>query len=75
MEVVVKRYHLGVWVEPDSVQAIEAGLLLWLKSGISPDWPGYFADNSWSENARRVAAAMSGSREELPAGLGPNKAK
>ena len=70
MEVVVKRYNLGVWVEPDSAEAIKAGLQLWLNRGISPDWLRYFADNSWSENARRVAAAMSGSCEKLPAVLG-----
>ena len=70
MEVVVKGYNLGVWVEPDLTEAIKAGLQLWLSRGISPDWQRYFADYSWSENARRVIAAMSGSREKSPAGFG-----
>ncbi len=47
MEVVVKGYNLGVWVEPDLTEAIKAGLQLWLNreyrligNAISPTVPG-----------------------------------
>ena len=59
LESVVRRYGLGEWVEPDSATAVEDGLRRWMGIGVTPDWDRYYAENSWSENARRVVEAMS----------------
>lgn len=70
LEEVVKRYNLGIWVEPDSTEAIKAGLLRWLETGTDPDWERYFAENSWAENARLVIAAMTRAAATVAAGSG-----
>jgi glycosyltransferase involved in cell wall biosynthesis len=63
LEDLVKRYKLGIWVEPDSAEAIMAGLRHWFDVGVVPDWERYYSENSWGENARRVVDAMLRSRE------------
>jgi glycosyltransferase involved in cell wall biosynthesis len=55
---VVKNYQLGVWVEPDSVEAIRTGLAELLENPPVPDWAGYEADHSWARNAQLVAARL-----------------
>lgn len=57
-EVMVKQYQLGIWVEPDSVDAIREGLRQWLGGELTPDWDGYARDNSWARNAELVEAAI-----------------
>jgi glycosyltransferase involved in cell wall biosynthesis len=54
----VGKYELGVWVEPDSVEAIRNGLKRWLQCPSSPRWDAYFEDNSWKRNAEIVKDRM-----------------
>ena len=58
MEDLVRRFRLGVWVEPDSVDAIRDGLRDWMTNGIAPDWDGYNRENSWARNAELVHEAI-----------------
>lgn len=55
----VQKYDLGPWVEPDSGSEIARGMKVVLAGEQSPRWEAYLSDNSWEENARLVAAAMS----------------
>lgn len=57
-EAVVRQYRLGIWVEPDDVSAIRAGLCDWLENGIVPDWEGYLEDYGWARNARVTEQAI-----------------
>jgi glycosyltransferase involved in cell wall biosynthesis len=57
-ESLIRRYNLGIWVEPDSAEAIKAGLLTWRHQGISPDWEAYTHENSWAINAKLVHQAL-----------------
>ncbi len=59
-EAVVRQYRLGIWVEPDDVGSIRAGLCDWFDKGINPDWTGYLEDYGWARNARVVEEAMLG---------------
>jgi glycosyltransferase involved in cell wall biosynthesis len=54
IEAMVKQYRLGIWVEPDSVEAIRQGLREWLAGDLVPDWEGYSRDHSWVRNAAIV---------------------
>ena len=61
IEAMVKQYGLGIWVEPDSVDAIRDGLREWLRGDLAPDWEGYARDHSWARNAaiiRETIAAL-----------------
>jgi len=40
IEAMVKQYGLGIWAEPDSVEAIRDGLREWLRGDLAPDWDG-----------------------------------
>jgi len=53
-EAIVREFQLGVWVEPDSVEAIRSGLAEWLAGGLRPDWEGYGREHSWARNAAIV---------------------
>jgi hypothetical protein len=53
----VSQYHLGVAVNPDSVEAIVDGMKKLCEGEMSPDWEGYEASASWDLNARRVLEA------------------
>src|SRR5262249_39626214 len=58
---VVERYEVGVFVEPDSAQAIAAGLTALLGSNLFNlvnGWDAYLRDHSWTTNARQVMIAM-----------------
>jgi glycosyltransferase involved in cell wall biosynthesis len=54
---VVQRFGLGVFVEPDSVDAIVRGLRELMDHPPAPDWEGYERYASWEANARTVMAA------------------
>lgn len=53
----VTRYHLGVAVKPDFMDAIIEGMKKLVESEVSPEWEGYEASASWDINARRVLEA------------------
>src|SRR5262249_16640031 len=50
----VEKYHLGVWVEPDAVEAIVNGLRQLQTNDIKPRWREYERENSWEQNATLV---------------------
>jgi glycosyltransferase involved in cell wall biosynthesis len=54
LQAAVQDYQLGVWVEPDDLQALIVGIGIWLKRGLSPQWERYQTENSWGANARLV---------------------
>jgi glycosyltransferase involved in cell wall biosynthesis len=62
----VERYRLGIWVEPDSDQAIGAGLEAWLCGIGEPDWSQYIQDNSWRRNAEIVMQNIFKGNEYTP---------
>jgi len=53
----VKKFHLGVTVEPDSTDAVVAGMQQLLDSPLSPCWEAYEASASWTLNAEGVLRA------------------
>ena len=61
LQTVVKDYDLGVWVEPDDPAAVVVGLERWRARPPKPQWSRYETENSWTENARRVWAALTAS--------------
>jgi glycosyltransferase involved in cell wall biosynthesis len=54
----VRKYRLGVWVEPDDANALAAGIRTWMQSPPTPDWTRFLAENSWAVNARLVKTCM-----------------
>jgi hypothetical protein len=57
----VERYALGIWVEPDSAEAIVKGLRRWETGLPAPNWEQYAADNSWERNAQLIIERVFGS--------------
>ena len=58
LQAVVRNYGLGIWVEPDSEDAIAHGLRELLQEPPTPDWNRYEQENSWSRNAQLVIERM-----------------
>jgi glycosyltransferase involved in cell wall biosynthesis len=54
----VERYKIGIWVEPDSVDAIRDALRAARLNPPVPDWDGYCRDNSWTRNAEIILQRM-----------------
>lgn len=54
----IQQYELGIWVEPDDVSAIADGIKQWLSAPPQPQWSSYFAENSWTANAKQVINAL-----------------
>jgi glycosyltransferase involved in cell wall biosynthesis len=52
----VQQYHLGQWVEPDSLEKLIAGLQESLCTSPIPQWDKYLEENSWQVNAQSVIA-------------------
>jgi glycosyltransferase involved in cell wall biosynthesis len=50
----VKKFSLGVAVEPDSLDAVVAGMRRLLAAPPAPRWEDYEAASAWEENARGV---------------------
>lgn len=72
-EAMVRAYRLGVWVEPDSMEAIAAGLREWMMQDVVPDWEAFFRDYSWERNAEIVARSMQRTLpQEAPEGIRDN---
>lgn len=57
---VVHEYELGIWVEPDNVDSIVAGIKSWLENPPLPQWNRYLEENSWVLNAKCVINCLSG---------------
>ncbi|MEP3478672.1 MAG: glycosyltransferase family 4 protein [Fuerstiella sp.] len=55
---VIEEYNLGIWVEPDSADAIRDGLNNLQTLNFAPEWERYQSENSWSQNAIIIAKAM-----------------
>ena len=55
----VQTYGLGLWIDPDSADAIRAGLRQWRAGGLpEARWDDYAADTSWRRNAEIVLQAL-----------------
>jgi hypothetical protein len=55
----VKRFSLGIFVEPDSVSALAEGIGVLLRNGIAkPRWDDYEAYASWRVNAKIILDAV-----------------
>ena len=55
LKTVVEKYRLGIFVEPDSPEAIRHGLQKWLNGKMpTPMWEQYEKENSWQRNAEIV---------------------
>ena len=56
----VRHYNLGVWVEPDSSEALAGGLRQVMKTADRnhSGWTRYRKDHSWHENVNRIVAAL-----------------
>lgn len=57
---VVQKYELGIWVEPDDVDALVKGIRRWLENPPTPQWKRYFDENSWALNAKLVSRYLLG---------------
>jgi glycosyltransferase involved in cell wall biosynthesis len=57
---VVQNYELGIWVDPDDVDAIVTGIKTWLENPLTPQWERYFEENSWALNANLVSQCLAG---------------
>ncbi|HEX9785120.1 MAG TPA: glycosyltransferase [Opitutaceae bacterium] len=58
LRTLVRKYGLGVWVEPDSAEAVGRGMRQLLVDDIKPRWEDYVRENSWDENAHIVARTL-----------------
>ncbi|MBW4575263.1 MAG: glycosyltransferase family 4 protein [Aphanothece sp. CMT-3BRIN-NPC111] len=51
---VIQNYELGIWIDPDDVDALVKGIIRWLENPPNPEWERYFEENSWQRNAQLV---------------------
>ncbi len=58
LQTVIKKYSLGIWVEPDSEAALLAGIHEWQAHPPAPAWEHYERENSWAKNAEIVVRQM-----------------
>jgi hypothetical protein len=59
----VQRFGLGVFVEPDDLEALTRGMEMvasdeWRVAGGEPDWEGYEAFASWDVNVGKIFEAV-----------------
>lgn len=54
----VQKYDLGIWVNPDDIEALTHGIGRWLELPPVPRWADYAAANSWQRNAEIVMRQM-----------------
>jgi glycosyltransferase involved in cell wall biosynthesis len=54
LQSIVQKYKLGIWIEPDSLDAVIDGIEQWLEEPPLAQWERYFAENAWAMNARLV---------------------
>lgn len=62
---IVQEYQLGIWVEPDDLEAIINGIKQWLENPPDSQWERYFTENSWNINARLVRNQLANSQQTL----------
>jgi glycosyltransferase involved in cell wall biosynthesis len=62
----VRKFQLGITVEPDSPAAVVAGMQRLLAAPPSPRWDDYEASASWSANAQGVLRAAGLQTENQP---------
>jgi glycosyltransferase involved in cell wall biosynthesis len=55
---VVQKYQLGIWVDPDDVDAIANGIKKWWENPPTPQWERFFEENSWTLNAKVVTNCL-----------------
>ncbi len=65
LQSIVQKYNLGIWIEPDDLDAITNGIERWLESPPHTQWERYFAENSWDINARLVCNRLTNSQQTL----------
>jgi glycosyltransferase involved in cell wall biosynthesis len=53
---VVQKYGLGIWVEPDDLNALKVGMERWRTDPPIPRWEAYEEENSWQRNAALVVS-------------------
>lgn len=58
LQKIVKDYCLGIWVEPDSQEAIIDGVQDFTRNPPLPDYHRFIEENSWERNARIVKDAF-----------------
>lgn len=58
LRTMVKKFDLGVWVDPDDAEALVRGIGRWLHAPPSPRWDDYCVENSWRRNAEIVLRQM-----------------
>ena len=58
LQTMVSQYNLGIWVEPDQLETLIAGLHRWRLAPPVPQWEAYEADNSWQRNGEIVISRM-----------------
>ena len=50
----VKKFDLGIWVEPDDLDELKSGIGRWQRQPPIPKWEAYESENSWGRNAELV---------------------
>ncbi len=68
---VVERFNLGEFVEPDSLEALKAGLqrrLAATEAIADADWDGYFAYASWQTNIQPLLRELRPGAAPVPSG-------
>lgn len=53
-----QQYQLGIWVEPDDVDAIAQGLKRWIQEPLKLNWSEFLKENSWCKNAQIVVKTL-----------------
>ena len=65
----VKRFRLGVFLEPDNLRALKEGMKMvmsdeWRVMGGGPDWEGYEAFASWNVNVAKILEGVEEVRQK-----------
>jgi glycosyltransferase involved in cell wall biosynthesis len=55
---VVRKYGLGIDIEPESVAALIDGVRRWQQQPPTPEWETYERENSWRRNAQLVIGRL-----------------
>lgn len=58
LKTAVQTYGLGIWIEPDSLDAVVHGLRQWVEKPTNPEWEKYLKENAWERNAELVIKAL-----------------